>query len=149
LRYAGSFGLGIEESEDIVQEAFLALYRHLSLSRDGTSLVGWLFRVVHNLALKHRRTMGRRPVHHSWDDPLVRPQVDPAPNPELQVVHGERRRRLRAVVAALPDRERRCLVLRSEGLTYREIATALSLSLGAVAKSLARAMTRLAYADGG
>jgi RNA polymerase sigma-70 factor (ECF subfamily) len=49
----------------------------------------------------------------------------------------------------LPERERRCLFLRAEGLTYRDIATALSLSLGGVAKALTRAMTRLVHADGG
>ena len=41
-------------------------------------------------------------------------------------------------------RERLCLFLRAEGLPYRDIAKALDVSLGAVAKSLARTMTRLA-----
>lgn len=149
LRYVGSFGLGNEEAEDIVQESFLALFRHLSLRRDRTNLAGWLYQVAHNLTLKQLRTTRRRPVHDSWDDALASRQVDPDPDPEAQLVHDERRRRLWSVVRALSDRERRCLFLRSEGLTYRDIARTLSVSLGTVAKSLTRTMSRLMSADGG
>jgi RNA polymerase sigma-70 factor (ECF subfamily) len=53
------------------------------------------------------------------------------------------------VVDALPERDRRCVFLRAEGLSYRDIGAALCVSLGTVAKSLTRAMTRLANADGG
>ncbi|MGH9142681.1 MAG: RNA polymerase sigma factor [Vicinamibacterales bacterium] len=70
-------------------------------------------------------------------------------NPETRLVQHERQRRLRSVVHALPDRERHCLFLRAQGLTYRDIAKTLSLSLGGVAKALTRAMTRLVNADGG
>jgi RNA polymerase sigma-70 factor (ECF subfamily) len=147
LRYVASFGLRAEEAEDVVQEVFLALFRHLALGRDQTNLTGWLFRVAHNLALKQRQHLRRR-LSHAWDG-AIRGTVDPAPSPETRLVQDERRQRLWAVVQALPDRDRRCVFLRAEGLTYREIATTLSLSLGGVAKSLARSMTRLVNADGG
>ena len=49
-----------------------------------------------------------------------------------------------------PDpRDRQCLFLRAEGLRYRDIARTLDLSLGGVAKSLGRTMTRLTNADEG
>jgi RNA polymerase sigma-70 factor (ECF subfamily) len=51
-----------------------------------------------------------------------------------------------AVVEALPDLDRRCLVLRAEGLRYREIAGVLDISLGAVSLSLGRSMARIARA---
>jgi len=44
----------------------------------------------------------------------------------------------------LPEEDRRCLVLRAEGLRYREIASVLEISLGSVALSLERSLTRLA-----
>ncbi|MGE3179719.1 MAG: RNA polymerase sigma factor [Vicinamibacterales bacterium] len=50
---------------------------------------------------------------------------------------------------ALPDQDRRCLYLRAEGLRYREIARTLGISLGAVAKSVARGLARLTTADKG
>jgi RNA polymerase sigma-70 factor (ECF subfamily) len=48
------------------------------------------------------------------------------------------------VVSVLPEQDRRCLILRAEGLRYREIAEVLHISLGAVALSLERCLTRLA-----
>ena len=61
---------------------------------------------------------------------------------------AEQRRRLRAVFRALPERDRQCLSLRAQGLRYREIAKALGISLGAVAKSLAHAVMRLSHVKG-
>jgi RNA polymerase sigma-70 factor (ECF subfamily) len=149
LRYASSFELGTGEAEDVVQDAFLALFRHLHLGRNQSNLVGWLFQVTHNLALKQRSKRRRQRERDTRDDALVGQQTDPALDPEARLMARERRRHLRAVVDALQERERRCLFLRGEGLTYREIATTLSLSLGGVAKALTRAMTRLVNADGG
>ncbi len=74
-----------------------------------------------------------------------RPHVNA--NPEQQLASRQRQQRLLAVFRALPERDRRCLSLRAEGLRYRQIADALGISLGAVAKSLARSMTRMVNAD--
>jgi RNA polymerase sigma-70 factor (ECF subfamily) len=149
LRYVSSLGLSAEETEDVVQEVFLALFRHLRLGRDASNLTGWLFRVAHNLALRQRNKIRRQRTHDLRGETLLRQQIDPAPDPEMRLAQSERRRRLQAVVDALPERERRCVFLRAEGLSYRDIGAALRVSLGTVAKSLARAMTRLANADGG
>src|SRR5262245_24317449 len=55
LRYARSFGLSEEAAEDVVQDAFVALFRHLVLDRPRHNLTAWLFRVTRNLSLKQRR----------------------------------------------------------------------------------------------
>jgi len=149
VRYIGSFGLNIEETEDVVQDTFLALFRHLHLGREQTNLTGWLFQVAHNLALKRRQQTIRQARARSVAEMSPDHRVDPAPNPEERLLRHERRRRLRAVFDALPDRERRCLFLRAEGLTYRDIAKALSVSLGSVSKAVTRAITRLMNVDGG
>jgi RNA polymerase sigma-70 factor, ECF subfamily len=149
LRYVASFGLRPEETEDIVQETFLALVRHLRLERARTNLRGWLFQVAHNLALKQLRQGRRRQAHASSDETILALRIDPAPNPEARLAQSERRRHLTSVVHALPERDRRCLFLRAEGLAYRDIAAALGISLGTVTKSLARAFTRLVNADRG
>jgi len=149
LHYVGTLGVSALDAEDVVQETFLALFRHLRLGRDQTQIAGWLFRVARNLALKRLRTARRRPLLAAEIDALTALAIDPGPDPEARIVEDERRQRLRAVVRALPARDRRCVLLRAEGLTYRDIAVALGLSLGSVGKSLARAMTRLMSADGG
>jgi len=53
-RYVRSFGLDIATSEDVVQEVFLALHRHVGRAGDRTNLDGWVFRVAHHTALKQR-----------------------------------------------------------------------------------------------
>jgi len=149
LRYVTALGLRSEEAEEIVQETFIALLRHLRLGRPQTNLRGWIFRVAHNLALKRRQRSGRAPLRSLEGLALegeARP--DPAPNPEEQLAGGQRRRRLLAVVRALPERDRGCLFMRAEGLGYREIAAALGISLGAVCLSVKRSLDRLARAEG-
>ena len=64
LRYALSFGLPIADAEEILQEAFLALYQHLLRGRPRDSLSGWLFRVTHNLSLKRRFVITRAAGAH-------------------------------------------------------------------------------------
>jgi len=59
-RYVASFGLPAEVTEDVVQEVFLQLFRHLRLGRSRANLRGWIFRVGHNLALKQRAKVARR-----------------------------------------------------------------------------------------
>ncbi len=142
LRYARSFGLGQQDAEDVLQEVFLALYQHLLHGRSRRNLPGWLFQVAHNLTLRQRRK--RR---HWWilqaDTSNDAQCVDPAANPEELMADAERHGRWLRVLQALPERDRRCVLLRAEGMTYRDIAAALDVSLGTVAKSLTRALARL------
>ena len=147
-RYVGSFGLGAQATEDVLQDVFLSLFRHLRLGRPRSNLKGWLFQVAHNLALKQRQKRVRRQqTEGDWDGSLAERVIDPAANPEEQLADVQRRRRLRAMLRAIPERDRQCLCLRAEGLLYRDIAKTLDISLGSVAKSLARAITRLTNAD--
>jgi RNA polymerase sigma-70 factor, ECF subfamily len=142
LRYLASFGLPMADGEEIVQEVFLSLFQHLRRGGDRTNLRGWVFRVAHNLGLKRRiRTSRASNVAWEW-------LCDPAPDPEEQFFKNETERRVRAVLRALPERDRRCLMLRAEGLRYREIAGTQAMSLGAVSMSLARSLARIARAAG-
>ena len=143
LRYLSGFGLSLSDGEEVLQEVFLSLFQHLDQGKSQENIRGWLFRVAHNLALKRR--------YRTLQDIEVRAEagarefaIDPAPNPEDQMVNSQTRQRLLAVVDALPELDRRCLFLRAEGLRYREIAGILDMSLGAVSISLARSLARIA-----
>src|ERR1700722_8029432 len=59
LRYVLSIGIRVQEAEEIVQEVFLSLYRHVRIGRSRSNLRGWVFRVAHNLALKQRESNRR------------------------------------------------------------------------------------------
>jgi RNA polymerase sigma-70 factor (ECF subfamily) len=137
LRYLLGFGLTAQDSEEIVQETFLALFQHLQRGRSRRNLRGWLFRVAHNLGLRKRQRM--RATEEVGDS-----VIDPAPNPEDQCAISQTERRLLAVLRALPEQDRRCLSLRAEGLRYREIAEVLDMSLGAVSIALTRSLARIA-----
>jgi RNA polymerase sigma-70 factor (ECF subfamily) len=147
--YVRSFGLTPDAAEDVVQEVFLALYRHLLLGRPQHNLRSWLFRVAHNAALKHRQRSQRQHAGGDSFDDAVASLADTADDPEERMTADQRRKRLWAVVGALRERDRQCLLLRAEGLSYRDIAAALGISLGGVAKSLGRTFARLMSANGG
>ncbi len=142
LRYVSSFGLSPADGEEILQEVFLSLFRHLARGKSRENLRGWLFRVAHNLALKQRSRM-RRDLDSRANSGAEEWAIDPAPSPEDQILSNQTQMRLRAVVDALPEQDRRCLFLRAEGLRYREIAQTLQMSLGAVSLSLARSLGRI------
>lgn len=145
LRYSFSFGLTLEDGEEIVQEVFLSLYRHLQSWKSREHIRAWLFRVAHNLALK-RRYRNRKEVEARSRMEAEDINAAPGPDPEAQAAESQRQRRLQAVVAALPEQDRRCLLLRAEGLRYREIASILEISLGSVSISLSRSLQRIARA---
>lgn len=142
LRYLAAIGLPVTEAEDIVQDVFLALYRHLEADKPRDNLHGWIYRVARNLALKQMRR--RRAAGDSGAEALTIP--DGALNPEQHAASKQEDGTMKAVIAALPELDRQCLLLRAEGLRYREIAHALDISLGSVALSLGRALGRLARA---
>src|ERR1700722_9164838 len=147
LRYALSLGIPVHDAEEVVQEVFLSLFRHLQLRKSRKNLRGWIFRVAHNLALKQLYA-NQRSYKETSDGTVVEEQFDPAPGPEEQLSSAQRRHRLLAVVRALPEADQGCLRLRAEGLRYREIAAVLGISLGAVSISLTRSLARLIRADG-
>jgi RNA polymerase sigma-70 factor, ECF subfamily len=148
LRYALSFGVPVHDAEEVAQEVFVSLFRHLQLGKSRRNLRGWIFRVAHNLALKQRYANQRSRDKMASDWTTAEAQFDPSPNPEEQLSFAQRQRRLLAVVEALPEADQSCLRLRAEGLRYREIAQVLGISLGAVSISLTRSLARLVRADG-
>jgi RNA polymerase sigma-70 factor, ECF subfamily len=146
-RYLRACGLPSDAADDVMQETFLGLFRHLCLGRSRTNLKAWVYRVSYRLALKHRYKSLRRLHREPQCEAHVAEAVaDSTMDPERALCERERRRRIRSVVQALPPRARDCLLLRAEGLRYREIARILELSLGGVAKALELAVTRLSNA---
>ncbi len=148
LRYTLNFGLPVQDGEEIIQEVFLALFRHLQQGKPRENLRGWVFRVAHNLALKRRGSASFSEASFSEAGLAEEAALfaDPAPDPEAQSASNQARRQLLAVFRVLPEQDRRCLMLRAEGLRYREISQVLGMSLGAVSMSLSRSLARMARA---
>src|SRR6202163_3680523 len=66
LRYLVCLGLTSDEAQDVVQDAFLSLQRHLASEGKQENIRGWLFRVAHNQA-RNRQTS----YHRRFSEPLV------------------------------------------------------------------------------
>lgn len=124
-----------ELAADLVQEAFIRLYGRGSPPDDPEA---WLISVAMNLLRNERSTRSRRRRLLT----LTRGEgahSDPAPSPEGQAVAEESRRRVRAALDHLPERDQHLLLLHAEGYNYRDIGLALNLNEASVGTLLARA----------
>jgi RNA polymerase sigma-70 factor (ECF subfamily) len=140
--YLSSRGLSKEHSEDVIQEAFLRLVRHNVEQGSGENPRAWVFRVAHNLSVDYHRFERRRSRGNETEArPLLREQVDPAPDPEEKIILGERTRQFRKAVAQLTPKQRHCLLLRAKGMCYREIAHELGVSVQRVGELMQRAIS--------
>lgn len=123
-----------QETEDLVQETFLALHQHPPRVGLGAPLVAWLCRVALNRGyniLRARRRGQERLAH-------LAPSGAEA-GPDVEVLRREEQRSVRATLARLPERQCQLLLLRHAGLSYAEVAAALGIAPGSVGTLLVRA----------
>ena len=158
LRYLAGLGLSPDEAQDVVQDAFLSLHKHLEprlaqrkgepeaprhLAGGGSqqNIRSWLFRVAHNRARNHQRSYSQR-----MREPLdaVFDAASRDATPEQAALEREKFRRMDKAVRALGVQERECLMLRAEGLRYREIGEVLGIPTSTVADLVKRAIQKLA-----
>jgi len=126
-----------EAAEDATALVFTKALAALPAYRAG-SFAGWLFAIAHNVVADvHRRRRPEGPLAAAGDPP------DREPGPEEAAIAADERRSVRALLARLPEDQRRVVELRLAGLTGAEIAAALGRSVAAVKMLQLRAMTRL------
>jgi RNA polymerase sigma-70 factor, ECF subfamily len=126
-----------QEAEDALQEVFLKVYEHAPRFEPRATVSAWLHRITANHCLNLLR---RRRPQESLDDedaPLV-PDAGATPLEALE--EQDLSRRLEQLLDALPENQRRALVLkRFAGLSYQEIGEEMGLSPQAVDGLLKRA----------
>lgn len=135
-------------TEDTLQETFLKLSEQPDLQRRPDAEVGaWLRRVGMHLAFNRLRAdrrararlerVGRLELGsgHGVGDA----EESDADGPAQVALRHEEQAAVRVALAALPDRQRECLLLRYAGYSYAEIATTLEIAIGSVGVLLARA----------
>ena len=139
------------EAEDIVQEAMIRLWNqspviaerhHVGSQAAGTlRLGGWLQRVVVNLSIDRLRRTRRISPGEAPDN------ADDTPLADAALEAGELDAHARALVAALPDRQRAAIVLTYyEELPNAEAAAAMDMNIKAFESLLHRARTALRQA---
>jgi len=146
-----------EDTEDVVQEVFLAAYQALDEYRGEARFSTWLHRIAVTRALNHLDRAGERvrrastsfetpAVEDDRDRPLEPAEAlpDRSPSP-LQALEGkELLRRLGDCLSRIPPAWRAILALREgEALAYEAIAESLGIELGTVRSRLARARVAL------
>ena len=124
-----------ELAADLVQDAFVRLYRRGSLP---DAPEAWLISVALNL-LRNARSTGSRRHRLLTVARAEEAHSDPLPPPDESATAGDARRRVQSALERLPEREQRMLLLQAEGYSYRDIAAALALNEGSVGTLLARA----------
>jgi RNA polymerase sigma-70 factor, ECF subfamily len=142
-RYVLCLRVGPAEADDIIQETFLRLYRHLHAGGREDNLRGWVFRVAHNISINeiksHRHLVASEP--EQWAE--LSAGADQTPGPEELLLRKEKMVRVHAAISRLSEQQKHCLYLRAEGFRYREIADILGVTISTVAESLRRAINNL------
>lgn len=138
VSYAYQLLGSLEDAEDVGQLAFVRLYERLQEGDDVENVRAWIFRVVHNMAIDQvRRTRTLRGILAAFG-PAQEPRT--AHSAEAVLI---RREQIAHALRRLNDRERHCLMLRAEGLSYREIGDVLGISEKAVSVYLVRGLKKL------
>jgi RNA polymerase sigma-70 factor (ECF subfamily) len=150
FRIAHSVTHNREDSQDVVQEAFLKAYQHLAEFRGDSQFSTWLIRITLNQSLmKLRKQRRTREVFLDEDfqadgGPLPMEVVDWSPNAEELYSVSELRNILIKNIEELKPILRTVFVLQDlEGLSTDQTAAALNLSQSAVKSRLLRARLQL------
>ena len=124
---------------DVVQESFALVFRKLDSFRGGSLFSTWLFRIVVNSSIDHRRKHSNRPLIGIEDaDELDHPDQEPGPVDRAE--SSELAGQVQSALDFLSPKLRAILALRYlEDMSYEELAVTLGLSLGTVKSRLARA----------
>jgi RNA polymerase sigma-70 factor (ECF subfamily) len=141
-----------EKAEDLVQEVFIRVYRHLHRFDTSKKFSTWIYTIASNLAKNELRNRSRNPlvlfqtIKKNWQDedrPLQFEDLTSRPDDLYRKRHL--RELVEESVAQLPEHHRQVFVLRElEGKSYEEIAEITATNLGTVKSRLNRARSSFA-----
>jgi RNA polymerase sigma-70 factor (ECF subfamily) len=141
-----------EKAEDLVQEVFIRVYRHIHRFDRTKKFSTWVYTIASNLAKNELRNRSRNPlvlfqtIKGNWDDedrPLQFEDTTARPDDMYRKRHL--RELVEETVAKLPEHHRQVFVLRElEGKSYEEIADITDCNLGTVKSRLNRARNAFA-----
>lgn len=141
-----------ERAEDLVQEVFIRVYRHMHRFDTAKKFSTWIYTIASNLAKNELRNRARNPLilfqtitsnHQDDERPLQFEDFSSRPDDLFQQRHL--RALVEQTVAQLPEHHRQVFVLREiEGKSYEEIADITQCNLGTVKSRLNRARTAFA-----
>src|SRR5262245_31201262 len=131
------------DAEDLVQEACVRAYDHISELRESEPVKAWLLWVLHNVFVDGKRRTKRSPVVGVARETLDA-SVCPALNPEEAAYTTQREEMLQRAWLKVDPGHRTLLALRAEGYTLDEISEVMGLGLDVINARLYRARQSLA-----
>lgn len=144
FRYAMALLCRKEDAEEVLQDVFVALVRYARGFRGEASLRTWLLTVTRNSAFRRRKKAAMRREESVDLDALGRAAGWGSEDPESLAIRAERREEFRRALDSLDEQGREIVVLRDlEGLSGRETAGLLGISVAAMKSRLHRARLQL------
>jgi RNA polymerase sigma-70 factor (ECF subfamily) len=148
-RVAYQFAGNHHDAEDIAQEVFIKVYRSLDSFRQDAQVTSWMYRIVMNACIDHRRRQRpaiAAPFGEEAEQRMLNTPED-TPGPEDRAYAGELGQVLESEIGRLPNGQRIVFVMRHhQGMKLCEIAEALGLAEGTVKRQLHAAVHRLRQA---
>ena len=136
----------VDEAEDLTQEVFVKVYQSLARYEPAAgTFATWLGTVARNHAIDHYRRRREERSKVTEDTDALPALPDKTEALDTALAREERARLVRRAVRALPAPLREAVVLCDlQGMSYEEIAEALSLPLGTVKSRINRGRIELA-----
>ena len=142
-----------ERGQDLVQETFVRVYRHLHRFDQSKKFSTWIYTIASNLAKNELRNRSRNPLvlfqtlKKNWDaDHRPLEWEDTQYKPDDLFRKRNLRAKVEEAVSQLPEHHRIVFVLREmDGKTYEEIADITGCNLGTVKSRLNRARNNFAH----
>lgn len=127
-------------AEEITQEVFLRLYQNLDSIKDAEMLRPWLIRV----AINHARNTLRGNLRANNRDEIYVKETETVAYIDAEFEQREQQKEINRALEKIKEPLRSCLVLKYQGLSYREIADSLELTETSIGTYVARARKEFA-----
>ncbi len=151
--YGISFGMlhNSDDAMDVAQETFIKVHRYLDNFKGTSSFYTWLYRITVNLCIDHMRKHKKAQVldfdeaiGHDEDTPNEIVPSTLGMNPARNLDQAEMREMIDKALETLSPAHRAVILMREvEGLSYKEIAEVLEISIGTVMSRLFHARRRM------
>ncbi len=129
-------------AEDLLQDVFLKIHQHSNGLKDARRLEGWIYQIARNLIIDHYRSHRHLTTSLDAGEALDLPEELPDDDIVSELLPS-----VRAMVLALPALDRHALILTEyQGLTQKELAERLGLSLSGAKSRVQRAREKLKQA---
>lgn len=132
-----------QDAEEVVMDAFMKLHQQPVESSPDANIGGWLYRTVTNASFNVVRSRKRRRKWHDRFRIINSDSQSVGDDPAAVIGRNLEAEHVRDLLLTLSERDRNLLILRSSGLSYKEIAGAMEINESSIGTMLARAERKL------